>query len=767
MPARKQMTRLPRLATISLAIIGLLATLALWGATSQVWEISDYDAFLVGRFENVSLTAEGRLLLGPRVETVFESDQPLLWAVAEAPDGSIYAATGHQGHVYEVKPDGESRLLWKAPEIEVFAIAVGPDGAVYAGTSPNGKVYRVDADGQAGVYFDPQETYIWSLAFTPGVSEPGTLFVGTGEEGKIYWVSAPGQGEVYFETGQRHVVSLAFDGTGRLLAGTDPNGVLYRIDEKEKAFALYDADLPEVRDLQVVDGDIYAAALGGGVVLSPEGVPVTVGSAGGVGTPNIRVTANVGDDPGLETAPAQPQTSASEPTPVVTISQSAITYEGMEKAAILRVRPDLTVEKAWSSRRENLLALRIVESDQRRVIFATDRFGRLYSLDDAGASLLAQTDQNQVTQLIDSKAGLLVATAHSGKLLRLSRDPAPEGVYETAVRDTGKVSRWGRLSWQANLPERSEIVFSTRSGNSARPDASWSSWSDPVRAAAGVAEGDAAITSPPARYIQWKAQFHGGGGGPVLDRVRITYLPQNSPPVIHDITVSASSADSSGSGASSSNAGAAASDSASFSITVTDSADPSSPGASSTAGQTIEAALSRKMTIGWRADDPDGDKLLAALDFRGEGESVWKLLKRDVTESSWTLDSHALADGTYRFRVTVSDGAVNPPGDARSAERISQPVLLDQTPPAVRLVGVDGRTAARFEAADAASALQRAEYSINAGAWVPLHADDGIVDSRDESFTVNLSGLDPGEHLVTLRVLDRAGNAGLGKAVIR
>ena len=62
-------------------------------------------------------------------------------------------------------------------------------------------------------------------------------------------------------------MSLAFDPQGRLLAGTDPNGILYRIEAKGKAFALYDSDLPEVRALQVApNGDIYAAAMGGGIV---------------------------------------------------------------------------------------------------------------------------------------------------------------------------------------------------------------------------------------------------------------------------------------------------------------------------------------------------------------------------------------------------------------------------------------------------------------------------------------------------------------------
>ena len=149
--------------------------------------------------------------------------------------------------------------MWSAPEIEVFALAVASDGDVFAGTSPNGKVYRIDNKGQHEVYFDPEQTYIWSLAFAqdPGKDKAPDLFVGTGDKGKIYRVTSRGKGELYYESGQRHVVSLAFDGQGRLLAGTDPNGILYRIESKRKAFALYDSDMPEIRNLQVTSGRRY------------------------------------------------------------------------------------------------------------------------------------------------------------------------------------------------------------------------------------------------------------------------------------------------------------------------------------------------------------------------------------------------------------------------------------------------------------------------------------------------------------------------------
>ena len=60
------------------------------------------------------------------------------------------------------------------------------------------------------------------------------------------------------------MTGLAVDAQGRLLAGTEPNGILYRVSAKDKAFVLYDASLPEIRAIiPQPDGTVYVAALGG------------------------------------------------------------------------------------------------------------------------------------------------------------------------------------------------------------------------------------------------------------------------------------------------------------------------------------------------------------------------------------------------------------------------------------------------------------------------------------------------------------------------
>jgi len=123
--------------------VGFLASIS-FAATTTTWEMNGYQDFLRGRLNGLSLTRDGRLVLGPKIETVFSSDQPEIWSVEQASDGSLYVGTGHRGRLYKVDPAGNGTLLWTADQPEIFAVAIDAKGVVYAGTSPDGKVYRIE-----------------------------------------------------------------------------------------------------------------------------------------------------------------------------------------------------------------------------------------------------------------------------------------------------------------------------------------------------------------------------------------------------------------------------------------------------------------------------------------------------------------------------------------------------------------------------------------------------------------------------------------------
>src|ERR1043166_3613135 len=122
----------------------LVLALPAFASGTATWEMTSYADFIKGKFQGISLSREGRLSLAPKVDTVFSSDQPVIWAVAQAPDGTLYAATGHRGRIYRIDKAGKSSLLWTAAHPEIFAFALAGAGVVYAGTPPDGKVYRIE-----------------------------------------------------------------------------------------------------------------------------------------------------------------------------------------------------------------------------------------------------------------------------------------------------------------------------------------------------------------------------------------------------------------------------------------------------------------------------------------------------------------------------------------------------------------------------------------------------------------------------------------------
>jgi hypothetical protein len=178
----------------------------------------------------------------------------------------------------------------------------------------------------------------------------------------------------------------------------------------------------------------------------------------------------------------------------------------------------------------------------------------------------------------------------------------------------------------------------------------------------------------------------------------------------------------------------------------------------------------QQLQISWQADDPDGDKLSYSLYFRGEDEREWKLLRADISENTYLLDGDVLADGRYFFRVVASDRPSNAADQARQSELIGPPVLIDNTPPVVTASAPRRNGAAvdiDVDAQDRGSILRRCEYSVDAHAWMPVEAVDGVTDSAREQFRIHIDNLASGEHLIAIRAYDVAGNAGLTKVVVR
>jgi hypothetical protein len=738
------------------------------------WESNSWADFLKGRFSGIALTRDGRLALAPRPDLLAATGEAAVWSVVRASDGALWFSTGHRGRLFRIAVDGgKAQQVWTAQQPEIFALAPAPGGAVYAATSPGGMIWRVDAAGKAEEWFDTKAKYVWSLA----TAADGSLFAGSGDEGKLWRISAQGKGEVWYETGQSHVTALAFDASGALLAGSEPNGNLYRITAKDRASIVLHSTLPEIREIAVLsDGALLVGALGGGLAQRQAQSAAAAAAAMPSVPPmttTITITADSATRSGVPQAtPAQagvdlkapPKAQPGAPDLSQALPGAAgVEVSGVEKSALYRITPDLNIETLWSSKEENLLGLAIQDGT---FFVSTDLRGRVYSVAPNGkGALIVETGEGEATRLLASPGALIVATGTQAKLMALRDAREQSGTFEAPVFDAGSVARWGRLAFRGDLAG-GKFLFRTRSGNAPRPDKTWSEWSEPLTDPEGTK-----TSSPAGRYVQWKVELQGpapssSSDGVSLDAVTLSYLPQNNRPAVHSITVTPQwVAVPAKPGSTQAAAGAPT-----YSVTVSDSGDSGPNTTSGTPVQQVNRAGVLQLFISWQADDPDNDRLVYTLQVRGEGEREWKTLKQDLTDNTFALEADALADGRYRFRVIASDRLSNPPSQTRESDLESPPVLLDQTPPRVTLAAP--RVTAQgleieVDAEDALSPVRRAEVSLDAGPWRAMECADGVADSRHERFTVRLSAPAPGEHLVTVRVYDASGNAGLARRTIR
>ena len=98
------------------AALSFLMAGSLFAATTQTWEMNNYQDFLKGRINGLALTRDGRMKLGPKLDELFASDQSEIWSLARTPDGTLYAGTGNRGRLYKIDPAGKSSLVWTADQ---------------------------------------------------------------------------------------------------------------------------------------------------------------------------------------------------------------------------------------------------------------------------------------------------------------------------------------------------------------------------------------------------------------------------------------------------------------------------------------------------------------------------------------------------------------------------------------------------------------------------------------------------------------------------
>ena len=97
----------------------------------------------------------------------------------------------------------------------------------------------------------------------------------------------------------------------------------------------------------------------------------------------------------------------------------------------------------------------------------------------------------------------------------------------------------------------------------------------------------------------------------------------------------------------------------------------------------VDQPANPAMSISWEATDDNGDRLLYRLEYKSPDADRWITLAEDLTDTSFEWNTRQVPDGRYQVRVTASDRLDNPGDMAMTAGRRTDPVLLDNTPPLI------------------------------------------------------------------------------------
>jgi hypothetical protein len=762
--------------------VALLAAAALQPAVAQgthLWTQSRIEEFEKGTPQGVALWSNGHLREGPDASEVFTTPSTFVWSVAVDKSGTAYVATASPAAVLRVGPDGKPFTLFETKDLSVQVVRLGPGGALYAATLPGGKVFKLKADATAKqeeasamVVFDagkleegkaaegkvPGKTsdakpgaekaeakshYIWDLTFDAA----GRLYIATGGPGAVYRVdpAKPGEKpEPFFKSDEQHIRSLAWDAKGNLIAGSDGSGLVYRIDPQGKGYVLFEAPRREITAVAVASGGtIYAASVGDKSRNPLPPLPVQGIAA---------VTFNVVQPGSLQAA----NTSTSVP-------------EGTDIYALAPALGDSAQapRKLWSGKDEIVYALAARPDG---LLAVTGNRGRVFRIADDGAYAdIAHLGAQQglsltVTPGTDSSDAVYIGTGNTGKLYRLTGAAASKHEYASDVLDAGALARYGRVEVQ---PGSSGYEILTRTGNVEQPargrnDWGWSDW-QPLK--------DGAVASPAGRFFEWKAVLRAGG---TVGGVGVNYLPVNAAPVVDELVVAP--------GARLNPQNQPFNQPQMIGIAFPSSNQNAGMAFDAGAGAPLQAVKDRAaITVRWAAHDENGDDLIYALYLRGDGETVWRLLKDGITEKAYSFDATLIPDGGYQIKVVASDAPSHTPGDALTGAKESERFEVDTTPPVVNgLKAVE--TASHcppapcrkgfqmtFDAGDSFSPIAHAEYSLDAAPWQFIEPVGGLSDSRREHYDVFIPAPadgQPGEHLITVRVYDRHDNVGLAKTVI-
>jgi len=721
------------------------------GVTSKIIRHNSSGDFLKGKIENIVIGSKGTLQLGRAWEKPVEEFEGV-WSInsivfsggdvfmGTSPNGGIYKySLGELNKIYPLESEntpeepGEEGLEGEAEAEQqedsndadkleqqehlknehIFAMTRDVAGRLLAGISgENCRLIRF-GDSEPEILYEPNDAkYIFAIA----TDTRGNIYLGTGPEGKVYRYDpfdSASTGLVY-DSRDKNILSLAIDEQGFVYAGSDERGLVYKIEPQNKAAeVLYDSPQPEVTSLVFgSDGYLYAAATSAEIKQSETSFAATMPFAGkpevkteegNSGSDNnsghtLLIPTTSGGGSGNSNQGKAPVHKPSKP------SKASYIYRISRQGYVNEVFSEAAVFFSVTLQAGNLL-------------IGTGNSGQLFKVDPATereSILYEDQSASQITVVAVSGEDVYLGTANPAKLIRLKKSFSPEGTYRSTLVDASQPAKWGKLQIEADIPDGTEIMLSSRSGNVQDVnDPTFADWTEPVKVT-----GPVQLRCPLGRFCQYKLIIKSVDGtcSPIVREVAIASTVPNLKPKIKSVTAERQQG-------------------------------PGKEG---------------QFQISYEAEDDNGDKLIYKIDFRKLGRENWIEVTDEFEEDKFVWDGKTVEDGRYEIRVTASDVRSNKPVDKKTVSRVSDPIIVDNTGPEIEKEGLQHsskRVTLKLRVSDKYSAIGEVHYTVDSSEdWKKAMPDDFVYDTMAEDFTIVIEELQAGEHIIAVKASDQAGN---------
>lgn len=662
----------------------LAAATAAHAVGTRYFSLDSASVLSDGKLEGTAVQSTGSVVASVQTRRIALDSTQIARSLIAQPDGTAFIGTGNGGKVYKLTGD-VAKVIAETDALVVSALALD-GGTLYAGTLPKGKIFAIDQATSASpakareLIALPGVEHIAALALD---AKKKLLYAATGPEGKVFAIqlggpagkSAQPKADVVYDGDASHIMALALADDGTLYAGTSDEALLVKILSPSKAEVVFDFEGNEITALAISGTQIAVAA---------NNFPKPASAA--AKKPDVKDDKKTDDK---TEAPKDEQKPG--------------------KGQLWVVTPGARSRKLFTSDQGHLTAVQWADDKSGAIYAATGKEGQIHRVQADGRSALwIDVDERQALALDLRAQNPVFVTADAGAVYRVL-PKSGDALWTSKVLDAQFLSRFGELSFRG----KGALKLQTRSGNTDKPNASWSEWSSEL-----VKPGP--IRSPAARFLQIRAKLD-VAKDPASELYAVTayYLPLNQAGQVQEVTAKPKVKEGS--------------------------SDPTSVYA-----------------LEWKIDNPDGDKLRYRLSFRPEGEPRGRSILREsdiLTKTTYEWETESIPDGYYRVAVEASDELESPEGSVLKTTLESEPFLIDNKQPSIDGLKLDGGKL-RGVARDVPGPITKLERAIDNGDYEPFYPADDLLDTSEEAFAVQLPKLDAGRHVISIRATDARNNRG-------